>query len=589
MTKKLFSFFLLFILAAGIFPFINSGPEGRAQAAISQWQKGGTILPRWAEDFESDSFRQSVRDLAAANANYVTLVVPVYQSNIHSTDVAAGWNTPPDDTLVSGIAYAHSLGLKVMLKPHLESYDQQWRANINPSDRQGWFNAYGTFIAHLAQLAQQHGVEAFCLGSELISMSTPQVNSTNTSHWLTLIANVRSLYSGHVTYSANWGPSGFVDEKNRIEFWPQLDSIGLAAYFNHSSDSNSVETLKGSWAWWDANHIRPLQQRYNKPIIFTEVGYKSVTGSHKEPWNYNWGGPVDQTEQANSYAAMFSYWNDQPGMMGVHLWEWNSDPNAGGANDPNYTPQNKQAEETMRQWFGGSGGGTTPPPPPPSTGAFNVNAQVSPNPVPANQQGSFTGTVRSAAAANNTLIDFEIYNSSNQKVFQRFFQGENFTAGQSKNYPFAWTPSAAGSYVLKAGVFSSDWSTLHFWSDNVLNFTVTSGGGTTPPPPPPPPPPSSSTVSIWWPTNGATVSGVQPFKAVLDGRNLSEYTMQWQVDGDRLNDMFNSNQDAPHKEALVDVSGWNWKGSGPYVLNFIAKALGGAILGQRSITINVSQ
>jgi hypothetical protein len=64
--------------------------------------------------------------------------------------------------------------------------------------------------------------------------------------------------------------------------------------------------------------------------------------------------------------------------------------------------------------------------------------------------------------------------------------------------------------------------------------------------------------------------------------------MYWQVDGDRLNEMHDSQQDWPHKEYVADLSGWNWRGTGPYELNFVAKDLSGNILAQRKIIIYVN-
>src|SRR4051812_38450332 len=85
---------------------------------------------------------------------------------------------------------------------------------------------------------------------------------------------------------------------------------------------------------------------------------------------------------------------------------------------------------------------------------------------------------------------------------------------------------------------------------------------------------SASSVNIWWPTNGAHVKDVQPFKAMISGMDVNQYTMYWQVDGGQLNLMNNNYTDYQHKEATVDLSGWNWHGSGPYVVNFVAKQNG---------------
>ncbi|MDB5225206.1 MAG: hypothetical protein JWL87_158 [Candidatus Adlerbacteria bacterium] len=97
---------------------------------------------------------------------------------------------------------------------------------------------------------------------------------------------------------------------------------------------------------------------------------------------------------------------------------------------------------------------------------------------------------------------------------------------------------------------------------------------------------ASSGVSAWWPKNDARLSGSQPFKAALDGVDPGTYEMFWQVDGGSWNWMDNSYTDAPHKESGVDVSGWNWKGAGPYKINFIARQ-NDTIIGQKSVDIFV--
>lgn len=311
---------LIIVLLAG---WIVGMPA--AYAAVASWQKGASIEPRWNTDFGSDSFKQSLRNLHATGANYVTLIIPWKQSNIYSTDVRADGGTPTDESLAAGIDYAHSLGLKVNLKPHLDSYDGQWRAAINPGDRASWFANYGALLFRLADIARTHGVEEITVGTELIKMAAATENGTNTENWQNLIAGVRARFGGQLTYSANWGPSGFVDEKNNIQFWSSLDSIGISAYFNLGSDyNNAVDHLKAEWANWQGS-ISALSQRWGKPVLFTEIGYKSVTGSHTQPWNFNFGGPTDQTEQANDYEALFSFWNDYGYMIGVQGWKWSSD------------------------------------------------------------------------------------------------------------------------------------------------------------------------------------------------------------------------------------------------------------------------
>ncbi|HYF12718.1 MAG TPA: glycoside hydrolase family 6 protein [Candidatus Paceibacterota bacterium] len=81
-------------------------------------------------------------------------------------------------------------------------------------------------------------------------------------------------------------------------------------------------------------------------------------------------------------------------------------------------------------------------------------------------------------------------------------------------------------------------------------------------------------VDVWWPVDSTPVSGTQPFKAMISNQNVEQYEMFWQVDNGEWNRMYNSYTDYPHKEAMVDVSNWNWKGSGPYTINFIVSQNG---------------
>jgi len=91
-------------------------------------------------------------------------------------------------------------------------------------------------------------------------------------------------------------------------------------------------------------------------------------------------------------------------------------------------------------------------------------------------------------------------------------------------------------------------------------------------------------VDVWWPTEGKTITGTQPFKGMMAGQSVESYQLFWQVDGGQLNAMPSSYDGYPHKEALVDLSGWKWKGSGPYVLTFVAMQ-NGNVFAKRNVTV----
>lgn len=96
---------------------------------------------------------------------------------------------------------------------------------------------------------------------------------------------------------------------------------------------------------------------------------------------------------------------------------------------------------------------------------------------------------------------------------------------------------------------------------------------------------ADTSVQTWWPAQNARVSGVQPFKAVVPGMDVSTYQMYWQVDGGQLNQMYDSMVDYPHKETMVDVSSWRWQSSGVYTVTFVARDSSGATLAQQAVSI----
>ena len=598
--KNLITSFVFIISAAFGLVFSVSLPH--AQAAIADWQRGGTIQPFTTTDFASDAMKKSMDGLKATGANTVTLIIPYYQANRQSTDMRPGWNTPTDDALATAIDYAHSIGFKVMLKPHLETDYIEWRGNIEPAaaDRPAWYESYATMLEHYGRIGQAHGVEDYCIGTEILKMASPDYNPDNTAQWQKMIARVRTVFKGKLTYSANW-----YGELDRIGFWPQLDYIGISAYYDlYHAQNNSVDELKKSWDNWRSGVIEPIQKQYNMPIVFTELGYRSIDQAYRNPWDWSKDGTYNETDQANAYQALFEYWNQYPWMKGVDLWRWEINPPAANSGDKDYTPQNKKAEAVMKSFWNvsyvpPSNSTTTPPTQIPDPGtvqgtSWSATAGVNPQNPATGAVVSITPVIKNQSSVNvsNSIVDVEIYNSSGASVFQKYFQSQNFSAGQSRSYNVNWTAGTNGNYKIAVGIFNGDWTTNYYWKGDVAVMGVGSGSAN------PPatsttttqtnPPAAPADLQIWWPGDGVSVQGLQPFKAMLTNSDVANYNMYWQVDGDRLNDMGNSTQDYPHKEALVDLSGWNWKTSGQYGINFVTKDKSGNLIQQKAVNITVT-
>jgi hypothetical protein len=112
--------------------------------------------------------------------------------------------------------------------------------------------------------------------------------------------------------------------------------------------------------------------------------------------------------------------------------------------------------------------------PAPSGSGFATGARVVPAEVPAGRTASITASVRSAAAAA-ALVDVEVHGPTGERVFQQWFDGQAFSAGQQKDYTVTWPVSAGaapGRYVVKLGVFGPGWDPLYAWNNEAAQITV---------------------------------------------------------------------------------------------------------------------
>lgn len=282
-----------------------------------------------------------------------------FQKDIHSPEIRFFtddyvWWGERDVGIETTTMIAKKLGLKSVLKPHLWIHrppEGKWRAEIamkNEADWQRWFEQYRRFILHFAALAQKTGIDVFCIGTELHTTIKERDKD-----WRHLIAEVRKVYHGKLTYAANW-----YQEFEDVGFWDELDFIGIQAYFPLTDKINpSVEDLKRGWEPY-SKKIENVQRKFNKPVIFTEIGYKSARNAAIRPWEWKNDSSEQQDRaalltQANCYEAFFqSFWN-KDWFAGVYFWKWFPNlENVPHYEELDFTPQNRPAEDILAKWFG---------------------------------------------------------------------------------------------------------------------------------------------------------------------------------------------------------------------------------------------
>ncbi len=258
-------------------------------------------------------------------------------------------STLTDRHLAEQVAAAHTLGVKVLIKPHIWSRDfwrgDDWHGTIDQishGDHERWRRSYLRFMLHYARLAQETGADALCVGTELLSQTTRYPED-----WRTLIREVKKVYRGKLTYAAHWD-----QEFEAIDFWDELDAIGISAYFPlDAPDDATVDQLVEAWRP-HKKKIASVHTRFGKPVVFLEVGYRPATGTYREPW-LDSGGEPDPMIQTRAYEALFQTYADEPWWHGLFIWKVFTDAQRRDrhGDGTGFSFRNQPAERVIQQWF----------------------------------------------------------------------------------------------------------------------------------------------------------------------------------------------------------------------------------------------
>jgi len=205
-------------------------------------------------------------------------------------------------------------------------------------------------------------------------------------------------------------------------------------------------------ATWITDHIN-IARQLGKPLIVGEFGYQGAPWDIYKPW-------MDAFE-ANKGA-------------GAIIWEIICATvcgNYGGTLAAVY-PSSSPVPAGMAQFAASAAADKGAAPPAPSLTIGPSTA--SPGSALTGQAVAISTKVTSSTAMTGVIVDVEVYNSSNVQVGATAFTGQTFAAGVARSFDWTWPGSStAGTYTVKVGVFSADWSTMYKWENAAASITVT--------------------------------------------------------------------------------------------------------------------
>ncbi len=280
-----------------------------------------------------------------------------------------------------------------------------WHGNIQPQDPNRWFESFRVFLDVYLTLAKLGKFEEFTIGAELYSMTVGVEDQWKEypygfpGRWLELLRYVRkALPTARLMYDINFtddsvGNSGLTASGGELErwryrlvdladrtqpeeqkiwnefasFWKELDAIGIDMYRSLANSAEKFPTdpseltaklreRTDSFATQMDNTMTQisLTLEVEKPVIFKEIGFRSVDQGFIDPFSYAGAGTVNLVHQASAMKALLeSFWDPKwPWFQGINFWEISLSPEKLGPEDDGFSPVGKPlSEEIISKYY----------------------------------------------------------------------------------------------------------------------------------------------------------------------------------------------------------------------------------------------
>ena len=281
------------------------------------------------------------------NANHAAVIPYAMMRDLSNPEIIFDserqWWGEKTEGATKTIQMMQDLGINVMLKPQIWIWHGEYTGHIKLTTEEQWQQletGYERYIMAYAQLAQDTQVSLFCVGTELESFV-----AARPAYWNKLIAKIKAVYKGKLTYASNW------DSYALVPFWEQLDYIGVDAYFPMCDlKTPSVVNVQASWKKWKAG-MSSLSRKRNKPILFTEYGYISADYAGVQPWkDAKEEHEINEEAQRILLETMYEeVWNED-WFAGGYLWKHHTEFGRRGL-EKQFTTQDKIAETTVKKQY----------------------------------------------------------------------------------------------------------------------------------------------------------------------------------------------------------------------------------------------
>ena len=176
----------------------------------------------------------------------------------------------------------------------------RWR----PRDRAAWWQQLSRAARRRWRAwPRASGSRVLSVGSELSTLD----GAADRAAWAATVAAVRRVFPGALIYSGNW------DHYPRRRHLRPRRRRRPVRLLRARRAGRAVDRRRLTRGWRDLRvELERFFARPRPPIVFTELGYRSIRGAAAAPWDEGAPGTVDLDEQRRCYEAFRRVWHDAP-------------------------------------------------------------------------------------------------------------------------------------------------------------------------------------------------------------------------------------------------------------------------------------
>ncbi len=265
----------------------------------------------------------SLAQIAAAGANWIEVSLELRATD--GFDIAA---------LTDVTRLAHEHALKVCLVLRLPLSERAYLPAQETQQNQWMQRVWSPPVLAAVQAAEPLGIDMICLGDRLGDVQE------RTMAWESLIAAVRKIYKGSLTYAAD------SDSYAYISWWSSLDYVGVVGDFSLSDDSDPTTDAMSSALDAQLATLESISSIYGKPALLLDVGYSTNPQVAHDPTLTDSPGSARPDIQEMCYQSALDATRGKTWLAGLFI----KPSSAANKSDPTNSILPPLREMLARQW-----------------------------------------------------------------------------------------------------------------------------------------------------------------------------------------------------------------------------------------------